>query len=224
MPMGFFWDVDNFISKMYCLAGILILNNMPPEIALPRVVPQRHISRPKQWYPVLSLKCWLKANFIGQASLLLTKHVLSSLQSSSFIKHFSSTILSGLRYIKPTFFGLHLRLEADAVTGGISRTVNPTDILKLLTSGHNLSMSSLLYVASGGFRGKSQLLDSWSKHFIVRSKNSFIPTIDYLLPEREIRAAVEFDVLREANKFVGHGCSSMSTILTQVRCFFWPHS
>ena len=84
---------------------------------------------------------------------------------------------------------------------------------------HKLSNQPVLYVASGGFEGKDRVLKEWGRLFTLRTKEDFIPDINQLLPERELRAALEFDVLRSSEILYGHGCSSMTTIITQIRCF-----
>jgi hypothetical protein len=68
------------------------------------------------------LNCWQKANFVGKKALLLKKSVMGSLRAAPFIKGLSSIIIKGLKQLAPTFAGLHLRLEADATAGGISRS------------------------------------------------------------------------------------------------------
>ena len=164
------------------------------------------------------LTCWQKTNFVGEKHLLLKKAVLASLRPSSFVRHFSSQVIRGLEELGPAYVGLHLRLEADAAAGGISRKIPPHQILSFLKK-HKLNNRTVLYVASGGFKGKEEVLEDWGNRFILRTKESFLPNINEILPERELRAAVEFDVLRSSKTLLGHGCSSMTTIITQVRCF-----
>lgn len=220
VEFGLWWDVDYFIEEIHCRTGIIVLKKIPEGVTLPapRCIQVRDVTG-RQLRTHTTLGCWQKQNFIGVAALHLKKNTLASLKPSSFVRHFSGKIVEGLRELAPTYVAIHLRLEADAVAGGISRPIDPQHVLKLLAKDHKLPNTTVLYVAAGGFKGKEQVMKEWGKRFVLRTKEIFVPEINTVLPERELRAAVEFDVLRSSQILFGHSCSSMSTIATQVRCF-----
>ena len=222
--MEYMWDMDYFITELYCRTKMIILKQVPEGVKVPKpsCIHLRDLQgkkvKGKQAVRTVALNCWQKANFIGLHALQLKKSVLASLRPSAFVKHFSGPIIDGLKALAPTYVAVHLRLEADAVAGGISRKITPEEVFDLLLR-HKLPNTTALYVAAGGFKGKETVMENWGKRFILRTKEHFVPNINTVLPEREFRAAVEFDVLRSSDILFGHGCSSMTTIVTQMRCF-----
>lgn len=222
VELGLLWDEDYLISELFCRTKLVVLKRLPPGFKLPKPsclhVRELGAKKGRRGAQTVSLDCWQKANFIGVHALELKKAVVSSLRPSPFIRHFSEPIIAGLLQLGPSYTAVHLRLEADAVAGGISRKIDPQEVFRLLLQ-HNLPNTTVLYIAAGGFKGKQELMEEWGKRFILRTKEAFVPNINEILPEREFRAAVEFDVLRSSHILFGHGCSSMTTIATQIRCF-----
>lgn len=207
---------------MYSSTGMIVLKRLPSGLAVPSPTcyQAKHLLV-TNFKGALHLGCWQKQNFIGRAALQLKRSVLGSLRPSTFVRYFSRPIVKSLNTIL-NHTAIHLRLEADAVAGGISRKINHREVLHLLAQEHFLPKTTVLYLAVGGFENKQSVLDEWRNNFVLRTKEDFWPAINEVIPEREVRAAIEFDVLRSSQVFFGHSCSSMSTILTQVRCFTKP--
>eukprot|EP00850_Spirogloea_muscicola_P000971 SM000003S11216 [mRNA] locus=s3:1791328:1795950:+ [translate_table: standard] len=115
------------------------------------------------------------------------------------------------------FAALHLRMDVDGVPDDVK-----TDLTKVINSlqAKVAPSTHVLYVATDFFPERDQVLDELRKAFRVTvTKDDFVGNIPAKYPEKEIRAAMEMWVAREADIFLGPSSSSFSRYIQQLRCF-----
>ena len=231
LPTDTLFDVEAFVVGMYCSTGIIIRRSLPQSIkgkdpetsCLPSASFDTGLSAGAKKVigtrQVVRNTCWRKAFFIGPKATGIKRAVIANLRFSQDVKKYSDAILRNItaNFHLP-FIGLHLRMERDAV-GVISRELKPGALFKLLAHEHKLPRGTRLYIAAGNFPGKDEVLKMFATHFEVLTKEQVIPNVDEIIPRREARSAVEFAVLINSTVFFGHGCSSMTNMVIQMRCF-----
>eukprot|EP00192_Tetraselmis_astigmatica_P012779 CAMPEP_0117694286 /NCGR_PEP_ID=MMETSP0804-20121206/27366_1 /TAXON_ID=1074897 /ORGANISM="Tetraselmis astigmatica, Strain CCMP880" /LENGTH=422 /DNA_ID=CAMNT_0005507963 /DNA_START=164 /DNA_END=1428 /DNA_ORIENTATION=+ len=231
MPTDTLFDVENFVVGMYCSTGIIIRRSLPEPLKGkdPGTVCLHSASfdtglsaaAKKQLgkKQVIRNTCWRKAFFIGPKAAAIKQAVIQTLKFSQDVRKYSDAILHNItNSFQLPFMGLHLRMERDAV-GVISRQLDAGALFKLLVKEHKLPQGTRLYIACSNFPGKDDVLKMFATHFEVLTKEQAIPNIGDIVPRREARSAVEFAVLMNSTVFFGHGCSSMSNMVIQMRCF-----
>ena len=231
LPTDTLFDVESFIVGMYCSTGIIIRRSLPEVLKAkdPDTVclhsgsfdPGLSATAKKQLgkKQVIRNTCWRKAFFIGPKSTAIKQAVISNLKFSGEVRKYSDTILRNITdSFRLPFMGLHLRMERDAV-GVISRNLEPGALFKLLVKEHKLPKGTRLYIACSNFPEKDNVLKMFATHFEVLTKEKAIANIQEIVPRRESRSAVEFAVLMNSTVFFGHGCSSMTNMVVQMRCF-----
>eukprot|EP00850_Spirogloea_muscicola_P010394 SM000061S19221 [mRNA] locus=s61:192020:196383:+ [translate_table: standard] len=113
------------------------------------------------------------------------------------------------------FAALHLRMDVDGVPDDVK-----TDLTKVINSlqAKVAPSTHVLYAATDFFPERDQVLDELRKAFRVTvTKDDFIDNIPAKYPEKEIRAAMEMWVAREADIFLGPSSSSFSRYIQQLR-------
>ena len=157
---------------------------------------------------------------------------MAAMQPSQLVSTLASSALEGIQAAHKAAFGQFSPLKFAVVHISADSAIDPagtdadsastptgvTQLLAVLKAVVNAS-DTLLFVSLGHTQNREQALRRINAAFHIVTRDELLKGVRQQHPEREMAAAVEQAVAREALLFVGSSSSPFSRLTARMRCF-----